>query len=618
MRREKQFKKNYAVTEIIGGILLVAVAVVAFSAIYFYLYPPPPDTDILASIEGSVTMQGDIVLEHVAGDPLTNYRVIVKYPNGSLIGTKDVEEEWRFGEKIYPLEDITSIKLIDETTMLSLSVYSIDRDNEMDLVFEGTLQGHAKTTLPPTEDTILISSLRTDTTDEDLLCFNYSIEALINPLTNIYSWIVDNNSITDLLYSFDTNSFDLAKDYSSNNLHGDVYGPTWTADGKVGGGYIFDGDDDYISIPYCFQGDYIGTITIETWIKTSSESGCIARYDKDKYWDLSIKNGKIQWSTTIDGNTVELNSVSDVNDDKWHLVAVNYDYSTGFAGIYIDGLLDSNELVHNPGSILGDATNPNGHIGLGFDVSSSGTIFSTSFESQSEVDKWSENDYRTTAYYYWDEYIFEILPSDSITPRTGSYSIGGSGDCDPRYAAYDREGIDISNYNDVKVSVWYSYKNTEYYDELGFYYWDGDDWVPIFEDFTPEIGEGNQLDWTYAEAEIPDSIDNLILEFWWSTSHAREYVAIDDLEITGTSILSVSNFSGLIDEFKIYNRILSDEQIYQNYLCSKNGFSDISVIVSDETSVGQYWKCNITPNDSIQDDNIFVSNILKIKDYGGG
>jgi hypothetical protein len=111
----------------------------------------------------------------------------------------------------------------------------------------------------------------------------------------------------------------------------------------------------------------------------------------------------------------------------------------------------------------------------------------------------------------------------------------------------------------------------------------------------------------------------LILEFWWLTSSAREYVAIDDLLITGIpSTGGGNNFSGRIDEFKIYNRALSREQIFQNHLCSYEGFSDIGVIVSDETNLGENWKVVVTPNNSINDDNFIESNNLQIIPYGGG
>jgi len=74
----------------------------------------------------------------------------------------------------------------------------------------------------------------------------------------------------------------------------------------------------------------------------------------------------------------------------------------------------------------------------------------------------------------------------------------------------------------------------------------------------------------------------------------------------------------MIDEFEVYDYVLSAEQIYQNYLCKKNGDTSISVMVSEETNVGESWKCEVTPNDGITDSESIESNVLEIINYGGG
>jgi len=74
----------------------------------------------------------------------------------------------------------------------------------------------------------------------------------------------------------------------------------------------------------------------------------------------------------------------------------------------------------------------------------------------------------------------------------------------------------------------------------------------------------------------------------------------------------------LIDEIKIYNRVLSPEQIYQNYQSTKDGNYSKRVIVSEETCLWESWKCIITPNDSQQDDVSTESNMITIISYPGG
>jgi hypothetical protein len=212
---------------------------------------------------------------------------------------------------------------------------------------------------------------------------------------------------------------------------------------------------------------------------------------------------------------------------------------------------------------------------------------------------------------------FNLLPSTTLIPYTGSFSIGGSGDFDPEYARFNRTAIDLSGYSNVKISVWYSYKNTESNDFLGLYYRNGSQWKPIFEVTNPQM-VGGQQPWTQVQFDLPTSLNVLRLQFKWRTTASNEYMAIDDLEITGVRLAGEINFTGIIDEVKIYPRVLTPEQLYQNYLCTKDGSTTRSVIVSEEIRLDESWKCLVTPNDGIQDDVATESNILYLINYGGG
>jgi hypothetical protein len=75
---------------------------------------------------------------------------------------------------------------------------------------------------------------------------------------------------------------------------------------------------------------------------------------------------------------------------------------------------------------------------------------------------------------------------------------------------------------------------------------------------------------------------------------------------------------GYIDEFEVYDRVLSADQIYQTYISTKDGNCDERVVVSRETIFGNVWQCIVTPNDGTQDGTSIESNILNIVTYGGG
>ena len=58
MRVSITFRGNYAVSEIVGGLLLVAIAVITFSAIYIYAFPDAPDYEESVRIDGAVSADG--------------------------------------------------------------------------------------------------------------------------------------------------------------------------------------------------------------------------------------------------------------------------------------------------------------------------------------------------------------------------------------------------------------------------------------------------------------------------------------------------------------------------------------------------------------------------------
>ena len=126
MRRLTNYRKNYAVSEIIGGMILVLVAVISFSTIYLYVFPPDPEYDASVRIEGSVNDAGIVSLKHIGGNPLDYYKVIIFDSNGTFIGSK-IERKWCFGEYRYPLQNITDIKLVNENIKLTIKIYNINK-----------------------------------------------------------------------------------------------------------------------------------------------------------------------------------------------------------------------------------------------------------------------------------------------------------------------------------------------------------------------------------------------------------------------------------------------------------------------------------------------------------
>lgn len=777
MKNVAFFDNSTAASEVIGAVILVLIAVGAFGAIYFQLFPVPlPAPSLHVNLAGYVTDTGQVVLQHVGGEPLDCYTIRIEQSDGPHLYQFE-NDPWEMGEIYYlPVEE----NLFRLEKQVKVSVYALLTDGSTSVVFDGiiTPREHAPGLgVDPLLDPMVVTTLRTRTIDEDLICYSYMIDPNINPVTYIYNWLVASSgpysSFTRLLMPFDSQNPFQTKDYSGNYYNGTINGSTWTNQGKLGGAYQFDGDD-FISIPYCFEDNYINKVTVEAWIKTSLNSGTILSYNRNNYWELAVSDGHIKWSTNSSDGAMDITGNIVVNDNTWHLVAVTYDASLGDCAIYVDGRLDTYQHTHAVGKLLGSGDTPSGAIGKGIGIASRQTIFSTSFETQDEKNQWVEHNgtgggqqvnwttlrydnfnsgwgnydhgyecflssyykhegtyaagmqdnsgtasaitltssidvdtpgyksikidfwwmwrgsgwqtyedwwllyyngtawntildidypssyakdmwYHTIVYINKSDYRFptnmrirfqcdassdydqlyvdqiyinvtsysriecdfSLIPSTILTPHYESFSLGGSGDFDPEFAAFNRTGIDISGYTNVQVSIWYSYKNTESIDFMGLYYRNGSQWQPIFEITNPEM-VGAQKPWTQIIVDIPKSIGMLSLQFKWQTSAANKYMAIDDLEITGIRLAGEINFTGTIDEVKIYPRVLSAEQLYQNYLCTKDGNSALSVIVSEEICLDETWKCQVIPNDGLFDDVQIDSNVLFILNYGGG
>ena len=617
MKINVAFKRNHAVSEVVGGLILVLIAVTSFSVIYLYLFPPGPDYDASVDIVGSVTDNGNVVLEHVGGNTLKSYKVVVCYPNGTSIGSKTCQDNyWKIGEYRYPLENITDIKLINESIRLKISVFNFNEDGSEQEVFTWEPCGRASETPPTeTEDPMLISSLRNDTTDEDLICYNYTIVPQIDALTYIYNWTVNGNSITDLLMPFDTNSSSTVRDYSGDENNGTLFGSTWNTNGVIGGSYQFDGVDNYISLPYCFDGSYIDEITIETWIKTSSDNMVIASYNLDDYWELRIRNGVIQWCTTANGNTTSIYGVTVVNDNNWHHIAVTYDSSFGNGTIYVDGENDKNENCHSSGEELGSGSSPNGSIGTGNVGASPGTWDLLTYDDFEGISDFTGTNYtdggRDCRFYTGGTYAHQGSNAANIQDNSGDES-----------SFYHTNGIDVDTpgYASIKVDFWFYANSMENGEDFWVRFFDGTQWHTVADydsgdefvngQFYHEIVWINETDYTFPS--------NMKIRFQCDADGDYDDIYIDQVYVNATTgDITISNYSGMIDEFHIYNRAFSGEQIFQNYLCFRDGFTDKSVIVSEETILGEIWRCTVTPNDSNQDDVAVQSNTLQIVGYGG-
>ncbi len=86
----------------------------------------------------------------------------------------------------------------------------------------------------------------------------------------------------------------------------------------------------------------------------------------------------------------------------------------------------------------------------------------------------------------------------------------------------------------------------------------------------------------------------------------------------GTSDMQIgvaqNYFNGSIDQVRIYNYSLSPEQVNALYQDSKDGYSYKSTMVSQETDIGDQWRCEVTPSDGVDDGITKNSSVLVVND----
>ena len=338
---------NHAVSEVMSGIFLIAIAVLAFAVIRVYLFPDLPAINQNIKLVGYVDENGDAVLEHAGGRSLFDYRITVRDVNGTLLGSniyRNKTSAWNIGECKYPLDEIGYHPLNNGSNQVQISVFSYNNDGTEQMVFDGILTGEFNQYLP--NSPMLISSLRTDSSDEDLICYSDTINPDINQTTYIYNWLVNSNPIAEIIMPFDTNSSNMTKDYSGNGLDGFVRDCLWTDEGVVGGCYYFGGSKEYIAIevnlPPSFNDIAHNDFTISIWVKSNfmDENNKIIfeiRKDTKNYVRLFQEDNRFCFGVSTDDMKKSV-ITANVQSNVWYHVSTVWNADEQYLAIYLNGV----------------------------------------------------------------------------------------------------------------------------------------------------------------------------------------------------------------------------------------------------------------------------------------
>lgn len=342
MQKHNFVNSDYAVSELVGGLLLIMIAVTTFSAIYMYVFPLPlPSEEINVQLVGYVDNNGNAVIKHMGGEPLDTYRVDVKYVDGTLIDSTTLNNKWTIGGEY---SDIPTLS--DETDKVHVIIYSYKDDGGEEAVFDGILYGRPSKSTPETY--MLVSSLKTNTSEEDLICFNYYIKNQFpNASRYLYNWMLNGNPFAELILTFDNNNDTNTKDYSGNNNNGTIATAAWSSDGIIGGCYHFDGASDHISLnlPSVFNAIYRNHFTISLWLKSENVADdhrvvLEASQDSQNFAKIFQYGSQIHFAVRVNKGKKVDNVVrtGNLTDNTWYNIVCTWNAGNDEIAIYTDGI----------------------------------------------------------------------------------------------------------------------------------------------------------------------------------------------------------------------------------------------------------------------------------------
>lgn len=352
----RTLSNNHAISEIVGSVILLLIAVLSFSAIYLYVFPLPgyvaeSNVDIQGSVSGEYPE-----LIHVGGETLQEYQIFIDGEPG------ETRYNWKMGEKK---------SLLDERNWsnygrkIDVMVISKTEEEGSQIVFEGEFEfDNPFYNEPPTQDTpSFYSSLGQNTAGEDLICYKNGedLDSEGESVTYIYTWYKKENindeyiSFADIYFPCNTNSSSFTKDYTNPKNNGLVENANWTKNGRVGGGYSFKGDGSIIcDIPEPFT-NLSKEFTITTWIQSSNTNedyNCIleAFADNQNYVQIFQYNNSIYASISFN-NDISILKSNPLMSNEWYHIGSTWDGTS--LKLYVNGS-ESNSSGDASISSLGD------------------------------------------------------------------------------------------------------------------------------------------------------------------------------------------------------------------------------------------------------------------------
>lgn len=135
-------------------------------------------------------------------------------------------------------------------------------------------------------------------------------------------------------------------DLSGNGNHGTLTnGPTFSSDNK--GSIVFDGVNDYISIPSNYSWRMISSSTICFWSNLSSSAGYTIAYNKGGWEGYLLTAKSATYSGQAGSNDFDYSGSATLN--TWYFSTFVVNRESGFYYFYRNGTLLSSGAITHPG-----------------------------------------------------------------------------------------------------------------------------------------------------------------------------------------------------------------------------------------------------------------------------
>ncbi len=202
---------------------------------------------------------------------------------------------------------------------------------------------------------------------------------------------------------------------------------------KAGSCMVFNGTNNYISIPHNAVLTPTSALTVSVWVNPTSVSSALDilnktwQYSGDLYWLRINAGGTIYWHIgTADTVAKAMNTTASIQANKWSHIVATYNGSKAY--VYINGIKDANSITVSPSQNFGPSVYKL-DIGVRL-VYFSGLIDDVRIYnrelSASEISQ-IYNSQVYSRYFYVDNVNRDVCGSGNITTSAQSTCIGTSG-----------------------------------------------------------------------------------------------------------------------------------------------------------------------------------------------